>query len=444
MEPATDIPSVQLAERRRRGGLVVRTLPILVLPFLMTIVAALLLQATGQIVVDKVPAPEAAPFNPLVPIVVLVTFFSALIVLVRLGRPTVSALVLLSVWTLLTTMTALRFGVTTYFPALLIMPICAAGLLIDRVASLSLAALATVLVVSVALLEMNGVIALPSPPAFIAAQLPLLSIGFWAGIFWSVAALTSLLAGGLQVALQRSYAQAEELRALSRQLEARVQEQTALLVSQEREAATLEERNRLAREIHDTLAQGLAGIIVQLGATQRAMRAAPDEAPEHLDLAHRMARESLAEARRSVWNLRAAALERGDLADALRGVVERQARDGLEATFVQSGEARPLAPEVESALLRVGQEALANVVKHANARRVAVSLAYTPDAVHLSVHDDGEGFEPGVLAYAPVGPSDGFGLLGMRERLAALGGSLSATNQNGALVVAAVPAAARE
>jgi signal transduction histidine kinase len=444
MEPITDTPSMQLAERRRRGGLVLRTLPILVLPFLMTVVAALLLQATGQIAVDKVPPPERPVFNPLVPIVVLVTFFSALIVLVRLGRPTVSALVLLSVWTLLTTLTALRFGVTTYFPALLILPICAAGLLIDRVASLSLAALATVLVVSVALLEMNGLIVMPVMPLFVEAQLPMLSIGFWMGIFWSVALLTSLLAGGLQTALKRSYGQAEELRTLSRQLEARVQEQTALLVSQEREAATLEERNRLAREIHDTLAQGLAGIIVQLGATQRAMRAAPDEAPEHLDLAQRMARESLAEARRSVWNLRAAALERGDLADALRGVAERQTCDGLRATFAQSGEARPLAPEIESALLRVGQEALANVVKHANARRVTVSLAYTPDGVQLAVHDDGDGFAPGALTYAPADASGGFGLLGMRERLAALGGTLTATNQGGALVVAAVPTTARE
>ena len=93
----------------------------------------------------------------------------------------------------------------------------------------------------------------------------------------------------------------------------------AQLLQEAREAATLEERTRLARDIHDTLAQGLTGIVVQLGATQRALAMAPEEALEHLQLALRMARETLAEARRSVWNLRAAALERGDLADALRG-----------------------------------------------------------------------------------------------------------------------------
>jgi signal transduction histidine kinase len=220
-----------------------------------------------------------------------------------------------------------------------------------------------------------------------------------------------------------------------------VQQQTAQLVSQERAAATLEERNRIAREIHDTLAQGLAGIVVQLGATERALQAAPTEVPEHLDLAQRMAREALAEARRSVWNLRAAALERGDLADALRGVAARQSRDGLTATFAQVGAPRALPPDVESALLRVGQEALANAVKHARASQVELTLAYAPGIVRLTVQDDGDGFAPGALAYAPADAAGGFGLLGMRERLAALGGSLTATSAGGAVVTATVPLA---
>src|SRR5262249_16970606 len=156
--------------------------------------------------------------------------------------------------------------------------------------------------------------------------------------------------------------------------------------------ATLEERARLAREIHDTLAQGLTGIVVQLGAAQRALEAESEAADQHIDLAQQMAREALAEARRSVWNLRAPALERGDLSDALRGLVGRRSRPETEASFEQRGEPWLLPPGVESALLRVCQEALANVAKHAGATHATVALEYTPDAVHLSINDDGAGF----------------------------------------------------
>ena len=129
--------------------------------------------------------------------------------------------------------------------------------------------------------------------------------------------------------------QAEELRQLSEQLEARVAAQTEQILVGEREGATIAERARLAREIHDTLAQGLTGIVMQLGAAQRALAVALAAADEHLDLAGRMARESLAEARRSVWNLRSADLDRGDLGDALSGLAERQARIGATALFQQ-------------------------------------------------------------------------------------------------------------
>jgi len=205
--------------------------------------------------------------------------------------------------------------------------------------------------------------------------------------------------------------------------------------------AVLEERGRLAREIHDTLAQGLTGIVVQLGAAQRALAASSDDTTQHIDLAQQMARESLAEARRSVWNLRAPALERGDLSDALRGLVSRSSRPETEASFEQRGEPWPLPPGVESALLRVCQEALANVAKHAGATHATVALEYTPDAVHLSINDDGAGFADLALpqGVATPGPWGGFGLLGMRERLAALGGSLELSNNGGAHVVAVVP-----
>ena len=217
----------------------------------------------------------------------------------------------------------------------------------------------------------------------------------------------------------------------------------AQLLVQAREAATMEERTRLARDIHDALAQNLTGIIVQLGAVQRALAVAPTQVDEHLTLAQGMARESLAEARRSVWNLRAPALERGDLGDALRGLVTRSLTAETGATFEQVGESWPLLPSVEAALLRICQEALANVAKHAQATHVVVTLDYQPEAVRLVVRDDGVGFDESVVRQhtGSAAPWSGFGLLGMRERLAALDGSLTLANRDGTEVVAIVPRA---
>ena len=154
-----------------------------------------------------------------------------------------------------------------------------------------------------------------------------------------------------------------------------------------------------------------------------------------------MARESLAEARRSVWNLRAPALARGDLGDALRGLSAHPLSTETEVQFEQVGEPWSLPSGVESALLRVAQEALVNVAKHARATRAHVTLEYAADTVRLCINDDGVGFDQSALhaqASAP-GPWAGFGVLGMRERLAALGGSLHIANREGAQVVASVP-----
>src|SRR5438093_13100624 len=120
-------------EVQRRGALVLRTLLVLLIPVFAGVITVLLLRIAigGQF--QPPPDAERPPFNPLLPIVVMVVFFSALIILVRLGRPTLSALLLIGAWTLLTTLGALRGGATSFFPALLIMPICAAGLLIDGV-----------------------------------------------------------------------------------------------------------------------------------------------------------------------------------------------------------------------------------------------------------------------------------------------------------------------
>src|SRR6266545_1865570 len=432
-------------ETTRRSRLFLRTLPIFAIPFFVGIITVLMLRLTlGAQFRPPVEAERRIPFNPVIPIVVIVVFFSALIILARLRRPTISALMLIGVWTLVTTLAALRSGVSSYTPALLIIPICAAGLLIDGVASISLAALATILVGSLAWLEINGLAPASDIEQPLSASLqPYLAVSFWVAIFATVAALTSLLAGSLQRALQQSRAQAQTLQAFRNQLEARVEAQTALLLEQEREAATLAERARLAREIHDTLAQGLTGIVVQLGAAQRALQIADasTEADQHIDLAQRMAREALAEARRSVWNLRAPALERGDLADALRGLAAQPFHPETSVSFEQHGEPWPLPPSIESALLRVGQEALANIAKHAHATQANIMIEYVADAVALQINDNGIGLDTSTALASPMLPGawGGFGLLGMRERLAALGGELQITSHGGTQVRATVP-----
>lgn len=621
----TDHTSSVPDEGQRRATLVVRALPALLIPFIVAIGMGFILNAALG---EPPPPPPGMPPPPglrpeLVSAISLggaVALTGILVVLIRLGRITVATLMFVAAWTLITLWGVLQNGVMSFWAASLILPVCAAALLLNGAASLGLAALATLLVCGVAWLETQGIIAprgpMP-PPINFTMQLPpglepppplpnmlpfppwgrplgpqLLAVGYWAGLYWSVAILTSLLASGLQQALQQSRAQAHALSQLSAGLEERVAAQTAelaqraaraealyevgraltstldlptvlgliaeqaarllkfdaslvllvegeqqqfevvgayhepaglaealrtresvlhrvheqrqsalveiplpgtqpcvaalvlpmvygtsiagvlvlvelaraaernpddlalaegfasqaavaianaRLLMQARDAATVEERARLARDIHDTLAQGLASVVIQLGAAQRALVAAPDEAAPHVELAGRMARESLAEARRSVWNLRAAALERGDLGDALRGLAGHPMHAGTETSFAQVGVPWPLPPDVESALLRVCQEALANVAKHARAEQVGVTLEYQPDGVRLIVQDDGVGFDAGALRARSGNAATGFGLLGMRERLAALGGTLALTNAGGARVVATVP-----
>jgi signal transduction histidine kinase len=433
------LPTEQ-TETQRRGGLVLSTFLILLIPVMISALTLAWL-LTGAVPIATMPEPR---FVPLIPIVVITIFTSALIILVRLGRPTIGAMVMIGVWTIFTTATLLRSGVTDYSPASLILPICAAGLLFDRVASISLAVVSIILVGSIAWLQSRGWLITPDAPAIVFQVIESnqygIAFGFWAGLFAAVAALTSLLAGGLQQALQRSRAQAEALQTLSNELEARVVAQAGALVAQEREAAMLAERTRLAREIHDTIAQGLAGVAVQLAAAQRAMQVAPTDAGEHLYLAQQLARESLAEARRSVWNLRAGVLERGSLVDALRSLAEQHGRSGVQHHFVEQGQPWYLINEIEGVLLRVAQEGLANVAKHASASEVTLTLVFQPDAVQLSIHDNGTGFEAEILNHAIIPQqSGGFGLLGMRERLAALGGNLELRNDGGAMVIATIP-----
>ncbi|BCU79551.1 hypothetical protein llg_42660 [Luteolibacter sp. LG18] len=184
--------------------------------------------------------------------------------------------------------------------------------------------------------------------------------------------------------------------------------------------AVLAERGRFAREIHDSLAQGLTSISLQLECVRDEVTEDPERAFVHLESARRLVRESMREARRTVWNLRPLALGEADLATALQRFAADLTHGGEIATqFETEGAPRSLSAEHESALLRVGQEALTNAVRYSGARRILVELRFGDDWVTLSVRDNGRGFDVAGLT------GKGFGITGMHERVAALGGSLS-------------------
>jgi signal transduction histidine kinase len=260
----------------------------------------------------------------------------------------------------------------------------------------------------------------------------------------------------------------DELGDANRRLEATLAENAGLqkqLLVQAREAGVRDERQRMAREIHDTLAQGLTGIITQL---QAAEQAADDLAAwrRHFAAATRLARESLSEARRSVEALRPEALETARLSDALADVAKRwSALHGIPVQVTTTGDARPMQHQAELALLRTAQEALANVAKHARASRVGVTLSYMEHQVALDVRDDGRGFDLSRLAAAGTDGSaahpscsgvgkahglvglsvgdglrragadgaqnGGFGLVAMRQRIENLAGTLQVESEPG-------------
>ncbi|RKE22792.1 sensor histidine kinase [Streptomyces sp. TLI_171] len=236
---------------------------------------------------------------------------------------------------------------------------------------------------------------------------------------------------GAAVALLTAYGYAalyRESRARQQLIDDLVRTRDELAASQ-REAGRLAERQRLAREIHDTLAQGLSGIVL----LAREASAADDAAATAgllRDIEH-TASANLAEARRFVHALTPPALDDTTLADALRRLAT-----GADAAFHLDGEPHPLPVEAEVALLRLTQEALANAVRHAAAPHIAVTLGYLDDTVTLDVYDDGAGFDP---AAAPAPGS--FGLHGMHERIAALGGTLTVESApgEGTAVAATLP-----
>ena len=197
-----------------------------------------------------------------------------------------------------------------------------------------------------------------------------------------------------------------------------------------RELVVLEERNRMAREIHDTLAQGFTGIVLQLEAAEQGLEESPAEVPDHLSKAKNLARESLQEARRSVWGLLPQALEERSLDDALQEEVRRFAAVGQEkASFRVSGERRDLPANVQAALLRICQESLTNIRRHAGATEVDVDLAFDSGAVCLGIRDNGAGFD--VEEVKATGRQSGFGLTGMEQRADLLRGTFTVKSQKG-------------
>jgi len=249
-----------------------------------------------------------------------------------------------------------------------------------------------------------------------------------------------------------------ELQKAHDQLESRVEERTRELISEtsaRKEAevrvnAILDERTRIAQELHDTLLQGFTGIGLKLDAVMNSLPLSLADTKEQLQRILEQSDEYLVEARRAVWELRSPSLEKsGELSKALMKVSERALHgSGMRSHFKTNGDACPLAPVVEDNFLRICEEAVRNAVKHARATKVEVHLDYSSDEVRLRIRDDGCGFNP----HGPDASKAGhFGLVGIRERAKSITGNLSLKSHPGqgteilvTVSLAAVPAGDQE
>lgn len=186
-------------------------------------------------------------------------------------------------------------------------------------------------------------------------------------------------------------------------------------------AAILGERNRVARDIHDTLAQGLNAVSMQLELAKNMSALGSAAVLPHVATAHSIVRSCIAEARESIWNMRSHALERTDLAGALAGVLQQMSEGlPLETKIEVTGRSRRLAPQLENDLLRIGQEGISNALKHAAATHLTIRIEFDSTQVRLRITDDGRGFDLGAARRAP----SRFGLNGIRERVAQMAATL--------------------
>jgi signal transduction histidine kinase len=258
-------------------------------------------------------------------------------------------------------------------------------------------------------------------PALVMTAAGAASVGYWdhsrAGVETAIALFVAIAAfstafGGY---IGRIITQSDERASLIAQLEAT----RAELAVVSRQAGVMAERQRLAGEIHDTLAQGFSSILMLVQAAEAQLELSPETARSQLSLAAQTARENLAEARTLVGGLASAQLQAGTLEDALRRITQRAGAElGIGASFSIDGTGRRLPAATEVVLLRAGQEALANVRKHAAAHSVAVCLRYATGFVSLDVTDDGAGFDPAQV-------NGGYGLSGMRARVDEAGGTFA-------------------
>jgi signal transduction histidine kinase len=214
-------------------------------------------------------------------------------------------------------------------------------------------------------------------------------------------------------------------------------EMTARKAAELQFKAVLTERTRLARDLHDTLEPTLAGIALRLNTAAKLARRDPDASDEHLQLARNWLHQSQVDLRRSIWDLRSRELEQFDLAGALRASAE-QLVNGTDMALDFQVEGRPqgLPEVVEENVLRIGQEALTNIAKHAQATRVAVRLEFDPRVLRLRIEDNGTGFDQAHL------PADGhFGLMGMTERAKRLAGgvAIQSTPGRGTILTVEIP-----
>jgi signal transduction histidine kinase len=276
------------------------------------------------------------------------------------------------------------------------------------------------------------------------------------GVFVAVALLDGITGKGPGVALLAVLGGLVGMLALSRRLGAANEQAERILIeleasrAAEATAAGLAERQRLAREMHDVLAHSLSGLLLQL---EGARMLSQDEQVEPrlaaaIERAHHLARSGLDEARRAIGMLRDDELPGPDRLGELAARFE--ANSGVLCRFTETGEPRALGSEARLACYRVAQEALTNIVKHAQPERVEVRLGYEPTVVRLSIEDcstaplvPDDGLPVGGSGgYGqPVGGSGGYGLAGMRERAELLGGSLSAgPTPNGYRVELEIPA----
>ena len=193
--------------------------------------------------------------------------------------------------------------------------------------------------------------------------------------------------------------------------------------------AALRVLNRVAREIHDTLAQNIGAISVHLELVRPEARNLGESAQKHVQTAHKLARTALSDARDSIWNMRSQVLEKHDLAGALERVITQLTEDtGIEHTVTIEGSRRRLPPMVENNLLRIGQEAVTNACKHGGPKNIAVEITYQKRRTQLVIADDGCGFAPAQL---PPDSKRSFGLMGMKERVELLGGKIDIQSEIG-------------